>query len=193
MVTVAKPSSRKFEFIAGNLALDFANTMHSVGADDPQDDLVTFSDLLVWVREAGLIKEQWRCSGTDFARFKDLRSAIYQMFAGTRDGRPKPEALAKFNAHLQEAMGRTQIERSAGAYRMVSVSSTPADRLRFEITRAAAEVLLSRRLDRVRQCAGDTCTWLFLDTSRNGTRRWCEMQSCGNRTKIRRFRKRLNS
>jgi predicted RNA-binding Zn ribbon-like protein len=58
------------------------------------------------------------------------------------------------------------------------------------IARSAAELLTSETLSRVRECGGATCTWLFLDASRNRSRRWCSMESCGNRAKARRHYRR---
>ncbi|HSH12932.1 MAG TPA: CGNR zinc finger domain-containing protein, partial [Desulfurivibrionaceae bacterium] len=63
-------------------------------------------------------------------------------------------------------------------------------RLLWPIVRSAAELLTSEKLERVGQCAGDSCGWLFLDTSRNRSRRWCEMEHCGNRAKARRHYRR---
>ncbi|HKB57972.1 MAG TPA: CGNR zinc finger domain-containing protein [Lacunisphaera sp.] len=56
------------------------------------------------------------------------------------------------------------------------------------VMREAAELLTSGRLARVRECLGDECSWLFLDTTRNHSRMWCSMQGCGNRAKVRRHR-----
>jgi len=58
------------------------------------------------------------------------------------------------------------------------------------VVRSAAELLTSDLVDRVRECHGDDCTWLFLDQSRNRSRRWCSMESCGNRAKVRRHYRR---
>jgi predicted RNA-binding Zn ribbon-like protein len=60
----------------------------------------------------------------------------------------------------------------------------------WPIAKAALELLTDEQLDRLRQCANPECGWLFLDTSRNRSRRWCDMGSCGNRAKVRRFRER---
>jgi len=185
MVTQENP--RTYEFVGGNLALDFANTVHSVGAEDPQDDLQTWADLLAWGRGAGVVKKTDTDDG-DLERFKDLRVVIFELFSHV-PGKGK-SALAAFNRHLKRSMAVVQLEHESGTYQLKSAHSDPASRLYFAITQAAADLLLSGQLDRVRQCAGENCTWLFLDTSRNGTRRWCEMSACGNRAKVRRFRKR---
>ena len=60
----------------------------------------------------------------------------------------------------------------------------------WEIARAAARLVTSPSLARVRPCAADDCGWWFLDDTKNGSRRWCDMKICGNRDKVRRFRAR---
>jgi predicted RNA-binding Zn ribbon-like protein len=193
MVTQEMRLGPSFQFIAGNLALDFANTVHSVGEEYPQDDLRSYEDLMLWAQAANLKGSKDRGEDASaLALFKDLREVIYEIFSAVSGGRNAgAETLARFNGHLQRAISTAQICRADGNYSLRSASRSLNHRLQFEITRAAAELLLSDKLDHIRQCAGDTCTWLFLDTSRNGTRKWCEMQACGNRAKIRRFRKRL--
>jgi len=63
-----------------------------------------------------------------------------------------------------------------------------ADPILTPVVRAAVELLTSADIARVRTCADGSCAWLFLDTTRSRTRRWCDMKSCGNRSKVRRFR-----
>ena len=192
MVTNQQPVS--FQFIAGNLALDFANTVHSAGAEDPQDDLTTPADLQRWVDAAGLLKgSSWRCSAAELANLKSLRQAVYRGFSGQLvSGAATNTGLALLNIHVRAAFSEAQIGFEQNGYQLISSSKRPIERLRFEIVRAAMDLLLSGDYKRVRQCAGESCTWLFLDSSRNGRRRWCEMQACGNRAKVRRFRQRLD-
>ena len=192
MVTPRK--SLPFQFIAGNLALDFANTVHSAGAEDPQDDLRTPSDLQRWVDAADLLNgDQWSCSAAELASLKNLRHAIYVAFSSESAGDAATAAgLSRFNVHVQTVLTKARIESRQNGFQLISSSTRPVERLRFEIVWAAMDLLLSGDYRRVRQCAGDNCTWLFLDASRNGRRRWCEMQACGNRAKVRRFRQRLD-
>ena len=186
-------SHHAFQFVAGNLALDFANTVHNTGGSNPQDDLKTPSDLRVWAHAAGLLQQDtWRSSAAELASFKELRDAVYRLFSDTQGCTVKPD-LERFNAHVRLTMAQAQMQAGNDGYRLVSSSTKPAERLRFAIVQAAVELLLSGQLGRIRQCAGEKCTWLFLDTSRNGARRWCEMRACGNRAKVRQFRKRLRN
>jgi predicted RNA-binding Zn ribbon-like protein len=61
------------------------------------------------------------------------------------------------------------------------------DQMLWPVVHDAAGLLTSEELDRVGQCDDDRCGWLFLDTSRNRSRRWCSMEDCGNRAKARRY------
>jgi predicted RNA-binding Zn ribbon-like protein len=190
----------KFEFVAGNLALDFANTVHDHGSSDPQDDLRTYEDLMDWIRQAGLLRE-WRGrelhrkkpaqEKLEFERARKLREAVYAIFFNrTRGQRVPREALQGLNWHLKQAMTQATLQREGKQFALAWEAGVPLERVRGEVTRAAVSLLTSDRLSRVRQCSGKNCTWLFLDTSRNGLRRWCDMQACGNRAKVRRFRQR---
>ncbi len=67
------------------------------------------------------------------------------------------------------------------------------DRMLWPLVRSAAELLVTGDLSRVRVCGGERCGWLFVDTSKNRSRRWCDMQDCGNVAKVRRFRTRQHA
>jgi predicted RNA-binding Zn ribbon-like protein len=193
-----------FEFIAGNLALDFANTVHSHGLPDPRDDLKTCADLAVWIRQAGLVSEpesqqflrrlrvQPGRAAADFKCALKLRELVYDMFSsGACNGKPASGTLTGFNSYLKDAMGRLALQKVGKGFKLaMEKDRNLVDRALAEITRSAMGLLTSTHLARVRQCAGESCSWLFLDTSRNGMRRWCDMQACGNRAKVRRFRRR---
>jgi len=80
-----------------------------------------------------------------------------------------------------------------GAWRWEFVDGEELDSMLWPIVRDAAELLTSRDFDRVTECSGSDCTWLFADKSRNRSRRWCDMAECGNRSKARRFYRRQKS
>jgi predicted RNA-binding Zn ribbon-like protein len=104
---------------------------------------------------------------------------------------PQPQHLEVLNRELAAARaaerlawrGRTAVWRRDSAH--------PAlDRIVGEVAQSAADLLTHGDLARLRLCGGDDCGWLFEDTSRSGTRRWCDMRDCGNVAKVRRFRAR---
>jgi predicted RNA-binding Zn ribbon-like protein len=194
----------RFEFLAGHLALDFANTVHNWGAPDPEDDLKGFSDLVSWARQAGVVNEQESrelhrssqanpaAAASDLKRALRLRGLIYEVFSGIAQGaRPHPGALAGLNSYCKQAMAQVSIQRVGDRYELGwEQGNRIFDRVLWAVTRSVTDLMTSEGLERVRQCAGESCSWLFLDTSRNGLRRWCDMQACGNRAKVRRFRQR---
>jgi predicted RNA-binding Zn ribbon-like protein len=193
-----------FEFIAGNLALDFANTVHNYGAADPEDDLKSHSELVNWVRQAGLVSEAESRELDHRARAKPgaaqsalrqalrLRRCVYEVFSDiAQSRRPRAVALAGLNSSYRQAMAQASLQRVGDEYRLGwEGDGDTLDRVLWTVTKTAMDLITSPRLGRVRQCAGSNCSWLFVDTSRNGMRRWCDMQACGNRAKVRRFRQR---
>lgn len=189
----------RYEFIGGNLALDFANTVHNQGTADPGDDLKAPADLIEWVEQAGLSRRieatRLRKGAADeigFRRALTLREAIYQIFSRAAEGRkPEADAIRRFQGFYRSALRHVEFLPTEDHYRLAWPARTgPWDHALRQITQSAADLLTSGALTRVRQCSGENCSWLFLDTSRNGLRRWCEMKACGNRAKVERFRRR---
>jgi predicted RNA-binding Zn ribbon-like protein len=188
----------RYEFVGGNLALDFANTVHNHGTADPEDDLKSATDLVEWTGQAELLRggglARLRTAAAEKPRFQHalaLREVVYDIFSRTAKGKkPRPEALRRFQSFYQSAIRHVEFHRLADHYRLEWPATThPLDRALQEIARSAATLLTSEALARVRQCQGQACSWLFLDTSRNGLRRWCDMKACGNRAKVQRFRR----
>src|SRR5437016_2414473 len=191
--------SMNYEFLGGNLALDFANTVHSHGMVDPCDDLKTAADLVEWAAQAGLLRDREarqvgraRDDEVRFRRAVALRELLYEIFSRAAQGkRPRREALQALQGLYRNATRHAEFQVEANHYRLTWSAIDPLERVSQEIIRSAADLLTSEALTRVRQCSGETCSWLFVDSSRNGVRRWCEMQACGNRAKVRRFRRNL--
>lgn len=204
-----------YKFIGGNLALDFANTVHNAGLPKPLDELQSTDDLLNWAQGAKLLDAHDSAqlarrfqlnrpyAGSTLARTLRLRNVIYRLFSSlAQTGRIDEKALAQFNGWLRAAMSHVRIsdggaarhpKGSGLAFEWEESSSTVSDRMLWEITRSAADLLVSAELKKVRQCNDDFCSWLFVDTSRNGLRRWCSMQLCGNRARVRDYRSRQSA
>jgi len=192
----------RYEFVGGNLALDFVNTVHSRGMTDPGEDLKVTADLVEWAGQAGLLRTieiaQLRGAPPQNARFRRalvLREVLYEIFSRAAKGkRPRSHSLQTFQDFYQNAIRHAEFHPSDHYYRLAwSTATHPLERALREITRSAAILLTSEALTRVRQCPGARCSWLFLDTSRNRLRRWCDMKACGNRAKVQRFRRRSHT
>ena len=198
--------SHVFELSGGALCLDFANTWEDRQREE-EEHLHAYPDVLAFAVQTGIV-DPGRASamarradgdpaaaGRAFAAARELRDAIYRLFSAVAAGREPPaDGLERLNAILPEALAGARVERRGVGFEWAWAD--PADRLESPlrpIARSAADLLTSERLGRIRECDGRTCTWLFLDQSRNRSRRWCSMETCGNRAKVRRHYRRLRS
>ncbi len=196
----AGPTAYQFEFSGGAVCLDFANTL----GDRPrgrQEHLAAWTDLVAWGEQAGLLsaraaralRAQYAArpgpAGRALARALDLRECLYRVFHAQAAGEaPAAADLDRLNAWLAAAMPHARLERQDGTYRWGWTAGDPSiDRLLWPVVRSAADLVVSDERASVRECASDTCSWLFIDRSRTKRRRWCSMTTCGNRAKARRF------
>jgi predicted RNA-binding Zn ribbon-like protein len=197
-----RPASREpaFDFSGGAAPLDFVNTVSSRLCDGEKDLLSDYGDLVAWGRQAGLIdkpraaalrriavKQSARAAVT-LGRARKLREALFRILTAISGGmRPERKDIGILNDFLKEAMGRLCLEDTPEGLRWCwRQEETALDLILWPISRSAAELLTSSDLERVSECNASGCHWLFLDRSRNRSRRWCDMKSCGNRTKVRR-------
>lgn len=196
-----------FELTGGHPALDLTNTVDNRPVARRKDSLNCCADLISWSRQAGLLSP--RQAGhlsrrarrapakarTVLRRAVALREALYETLSARAGGSsPPPEALRCINSLLPALLKRSRVVRKGKGFEWeFSGSAAGLDRLLWSISRAVAELLTSEELPLVRECAAGDCGWLFLDRSRNRSRRWCEMRVCGNRDKVRRFRQRQHN
>ncbi len=193
-----------YERIAGNLALDFANTMGGGREIAPLEYLKSYAHLAAWAVFCELISQATARRLIDQAQTKQnaatevlhravsLREAIYRVVtASDHRGVPKNEDLFLISREYQFAIGRAKIVDSKSGFSWQwPESKTDLDQMLWPVAKAAAELLTSNpHIEFLRECAADSCTWVFLDTSKNHKRRWCDMRDCGNREKMKRFRK----
>jgi predicted RNA-binding Zn ribbon-like protein len=193
-------------FVGGALCLDFANTVEWHARAVPTDRLRDYADLAEWAAAAGiigratarrLIRESRTCPNDAVRAFREaveFRESVYRIMAGLAHGRrPTAADLAVVDRFVGEALGRLKLIRGSEGFRLDWQDlGADLESLLWPIARSAADLLTSTRLSRVRQCADDRgCGWLFVDRSRNRSRRWCSMDDCGNRAKAgRHFRRR---
>lgn len=177
------------------LSIDFANTLYWRGSDPPTETFGTMDDLLAWCREqAGVpagLAEACRARGEEesgpamLTRALALREALYRLFHAQAEQRePQADDLALLGGFLAEAAPRVALARIDGGYawRVGEGRATLAGLL-SPVLWSAIDLLGGARLAKVKRCANDACQWLFIDDSKNGSRRWCSMSSCGNRAK----------
>jgi predicted RNA-binding Zn ribbon-like protein len=179
-----------FKFIGGALCLDFVNTVGAwVDGEVLRDKLANAADLNRWSQIANIVGPRTKITGAIFRRAVSLRRALYRILTAVLGSRPPSKRdMQILNRELATAQAQEFLEYTGGGYG-VEFPEAP-DRVLWAVVQSAAELLTSEQLARLRQCAGEECAWLFLDTSRNGKRQWCEMRVCGNRAKARKFRER---
>jgi predicted RNA-binding Zn ribbon-like protein len=191
----------EFDFCGGHLALDFTNTVGSRGTE-PKDHFNTFGDVLAWAQarrvisraEAVMLKRK-AAANPDGARraFRhaiDLREALYAVLAAFAiGGKPDAESLARLNRHVLKTFGAAQLAPSGAGLALLTPAEEELEAIFVPIVRSAVDLLTSDDVRRVGRCADETCAWLFFDTTRSHTRRWCDMKACGNLSKVRRFRR----
>jgi predicted RNA-binding Zn ribbon-like protein len=198
----------RFEISGGHAALDFANTINRrESPDESEERLTDYGRLISFSVQTGLVTASGgerlraeaarnpRAAAAALRRAVTLREAIFRVFAAVACGAKPPSlALDAVNAALPRALSALRIESQRGGFgwRFDHDDGDLAPML-APIVRAAAELLTSGECARVRECGSDTCYWLFLDRSKNGTRRWCNMKICGNRQKARRHYHRVKS
>ena len=184
---------------AGHLCLDFANTKSMRTSDRPYDWLESYTDLAAWSQLVGLLSEdemrllqeaaEARPAEAEgvFLRAVELREAVYHLYSAYAHRRvPEAADLECLNAELSAALCRLKIRAAGGRYALDWDHTLDAlDWMLWPVARSAAELLTSAEARRVGECQGEGCGALFVDMSKNHSRRWCDMRDCGNRAKAR--------
>jgi len=189
-----------FDLTGGRLCLDFVNTVSGSRAR-PTERLHGYEDLVAWAGQAKALGEDDadRLSAEAQHRPRDaaaaladalrLREALFRILAARVDLRtPESADMELVNGALSKALVHQRVVRTPGGFAWGwADDARRLDRILWPVVRSAADLLTSPDLSRVRRCAGANCDWLFMDMSRNQTRRWCNMQECGNRAKAKRY------
>ena len=197
-------TAETLELVGGHLCLDFANTVNTRDEAMRREYLTGYDDLVGWARHAEILTEPEAeallhsaarhpdLAAAALGRAVALRETIYRIFwAIVEDRDPEGTDLAAMNFVLREASSRLELAPSAGGFVWTwLVEEDELDRVLWPIAGSAANLLTSTELGRVRQCARQGCDWLFVDLSKNQSRRWCSMNMCGSRVKSRRYYRR---
>lgn len=191
-----------YEWVGGHVALDFANTLSGAKTDHPGSHLHSYEDLLEWARRADLIgpvSTGYLSAGSARAKTEALKEgqalvmSLRALFlAAARHAVLPQDALDHLNTLVQKTAAWRRIAACDDEGRKVSCGwdfqGAPPLAVLGPIVWRAVELLEQGPLDRVKECGADDCGWMFLDTSKNRSRQWCSMQTCGNVSKVRRFR-----
>jgi predicted RNA-binding Zn ribbon-like protein len=188
------------ELVGGALCLDFANTVNS-RVHMEHDYLIQYSDLVGWASKVGLLSPtetnriQKRARQNEdgakdaFAKALRTRELLYRLFSSAAGGsEPDQKDRETFVSAYSEAISHGQLIKNDNHYSTTWNVGETFDALLWPIIYSTGELLLSEELRQVKACPG--CGWLFLDTSKNQSRRWCSMNTCGARDKMKRYHKR---
>ena len=202
-----RPQEFQFDLSGGHLALDFANSVSR--RDSPQrtvEHLRNYRDLVAFARQTGILSQdqaeglEWRAFTNSRAGLRALRTAvglreaIYRVFHALANGKPASAPdVRRIDKAVHAVLHRRHIAGEDGSYRWQWDANLDLQRVIWPVIESAAQLLTSPEVKRVRQCQASDCYWLFLDTSRNHSRRWCSMEACGNREKARRHYHRQRS
>ncbi|MFD6716106.1 CGNR zinc finger domain-containing protein [Micromonospora chalcea] len=184
--------------VGGDLALDFLNTRAGPPVGPPDDDVLTgYAELIAWSVHAGTLTETDAAAlrrlsrgspdstHTAFAqalRTRDYLDEVFRPLAAGED--PGVAALTRLRDDEADALAHAQLMRGKTFAWSWRDDHTLARPLR-PVVHAAVQLLTTGALDRIKRCAG--CRFLFIDESKNRSRRWCSMDDCGTAEKIRRY------
>lgn len=192
--------------VGGNICLDFVNTANgrrtngSLGSIE--ENLCVPRDVVTWARRAELIgPDEDRIltaviesdppkAEAHLALFVAFRDHLHQLLKATIDGREDRKGARELDRMLARTLRYRHFEQCGGrfqwAWDLDITAENLFDRILGRVALAAADLLTGDNLDRMRICSSHDCDWLFVDTSKGGRRRWCQMDVCGNRAKARR-------
>lgn len=206
-MSIASPSP--FKLVGGHRVADFVNTVGGWRsrpdrrgpdwADVPaREKLDGFPALVRWSEQTGLVPaavaRQLRrtpaaIGAAALRRAHDLRAAVYRLLrARSEHWSPRPADLALLADLAREARAHQHLGLDHGRP-VWQWEGSPPDRVTWALALEAVDLLGSDDADRIGRCPGMECGWLFVDRSRNRSRRWCDMADCGNTAKVRRFRR----
>jgi len=182
-MTLGMSDQVPFHRVGGHVALDFANTVSWRGTPRQFDHIDSVPALMRWAEDAGLIDQSAAApeNGEVFlARAHRLRAAVRGTFEGAVAGIEARRDRAALLDMARECLASAELTGLPTELRFPSTESA----ILGAIAWAAIALLSSDRIGRVKICEPDSCRWLFLDTTKNGSRRWCDMGACGNRAKV---------
>ena len=194
-------------YVSNRLCLDFVNTVHWRGSAAPEDRLTDYAAWVGWSRGAGILgpseatelrkraRADPEAARTALEAALALRETLSRIVVRWIEERSAdPEDLEELNSALAAAPERRalRLERKSFTWDL-EPDERPLGWILWPIVWSAADVLVQDDPARVKSCGDERCAWVFYDTSRNGSRRWCSMQDCGNRAKARRHYRRTRT
>jgi predicted RNA-binding Zn ribbon-like protein len=203
-----KRSVRPFEWVGNQASVDFHNTASwRLDGSLPNERFEHYDDVLAWAVEAGVVgadvAESLHALGVEspgraeraLRDAHQLRALLHRVFYGVVDSASvNASDLAAFNARLGAldiALRRTDAASDGDAHVLAPKAvGGKLESVLWPVVWSAAQLLSSPERALLHGCANANCGWLFVDRSRRGNRRWCEMAGCGNRAKVQSYHQR---
>ena len=174
------------DLVGNRLCLDFVNTVNRLPAEGAVEFLTDEAALSAWANRLELTVSK-SAPNDLLKKALVLRKALYNIFyAIAHSERPLDDDLESLKTFYLEAVEQATLEPSESEFRWKVSSKAPYALLHI-LTFDVLDFLQSDLIDRVRYCQNEDCNWLFLDTTRSRTKRWCSAKGCGNRIRVKRF------
>ena len=202
-----KPYAETFRCPGGALCLDFCNSGQSARDPSGTEWIAGFSELVDWLEAAGAITRGQagglrraaaaspRAAAQVWGRAIRFRETLFRVLnAKAEGGAVAREDLSNIEGEHARAAPFARLSRTGKGYRWsLDPSAAALDAAMQPLVESAVSLLTSAKIERLRRCGNSTCYWLFIDETKNHSRRWCEMASCGNVVKVRRHREKARS
>ncbi|MFI5694824.1 CGNR zinc finger domain-containing protein [Kribbella sp. NPDC051586] len=193
---VGEPEVRELPIVSGHLALNFANTIDNPGGPTRHDHIGTYPELLQWSLRLGVLSSAQvdrlrtaigkQDAAAAVLRAHDLRRTLVATFTAIATGESTIDRnWTDLQPFVIEAVANAELVPVGGTHEWNWPDNARPHAMLWPIAHAAADLVTAPELDRLKRCAG--CPWLFLDQSKNASRRWCAMNDCGTNAKMRRY------
>ena len=169
----------RFTWVGGRPSVDFTATLGK-RQQAPFERIPEPCDLGRWFRDAGLTQDEPVVSGRAYRQAVELREALYRLFTGTT----RVADLDVVNGWSSRPVAGPRLTPELRAENV----AVDVPGLLSRLARDAVDLLAGPLSDRIRTCAADECSLLYVDASRAGRRRWCSMNTCGARAKMATYR-----
>jgi predicted RNA-binding Zn ribbon-like protein len=166
-----------------DLVRRFVNTLD---VEVEHEELSSPAALTDWLRENGLLGQNERANADDLEAALDVREAIRSMLLSNNGEPVDTDAIERLDRAASDS--RLLVRFAAGGRSSVGPQAKGVDGALGAILARVHEAMADGTWERLKVCPADDCLWAFYDTSRNRSRRWCQMEVCGNRSKVRTYR-----
>ena len=197
---------RESDLVGGDVVLDLVNTVNARDGD-ATEWLDSFARVLEWAALTGhfdeyllvqlerMDKADPRAGKLALRRLRELRESIHDVLSATIQNDPAPaNALRGLESRWKAAVAHARLTIADHHTSLtLGLETSRLDYLNHDLALCAVDLLRTFPPDRTRICAGARCGWLFIDRSRAGRRRWCDMATCGNAAKSKRYYERERS